>query len=365
MHKVSAFISLVNYCRNLSKNEHQSTNKQNGNANEQTLSTSEQKQKVNTLAVLYGNKPERKDKPKKRSTLQRMKNLFKTAKNTETPPIPTRRYLEDDDFMVGNFDGQPAIPSRTTIMDQVNTGPQRSDDEPAVPPRTHLLDNAFVQGLEAFVAEVSGKDAPDLGDEDKIYQPLIPPRRYEESCQDDSDVYQALTSNRSKSDFREVTILSEETRFAADSENHYQPLVKRAEQSVYEMVTVGGSKDGENKNIETVPNNSEGHYQPLMKHEEPSDYQPISTCVSGRGQTLTSSFVMQSESNSEEGHYQPLMKREEPSNYQPISTCISRGQTSFVMQSESNSEEGHYQALVRKQEENTYQSLTLHRDTLV
>ena len=320
---------------------------------------------MNTLAVLYGDKSERKDKPKKRSSLQRLKNLFKTAKNTETPPIPTRRYLEDDDFMVGNFDGQPAIPSRATIMDQVNAGPQRSADEPAVPPRMYLLDNVFVQGLEAFVAEVSGKDAPDLGDEDKIYQPLIPPRRYEESCQDDSDVYQALTSNRSKSDFREVTILSEETRFAADSENHYQPLVKRAEQSVYEMVTVGGGKDGENKNIETVPNNSEGHYQPLMKREEPSDYQPISTCISGRGQTLTSSFVMQSESNSEEGHYQPLMKREEPSNYQPISTCISRGQTSFVMQSESNSEEGHYQALVRKQEENTYQSLTLHRDTLV
>ncbi len=135
---------------------------------------------------------------------------------------------------------------------------------------------------------------------------------------------------------------------------------------MYEMVTVGGSKDGENKNIDPVSNNSEGHYQPLMKREEPSDYQLISTCVSGRGQTLTSRFVMQSESNSEEGHYQPLMKREEPSDYHPISTCISgRRQTSFVMQSESNSEEGHYQALVRKQEENTYQSLTLHRDTVV
>ncbi len=67
-----------------------------------------------------------------------------------------------------------------------------------------------------------------------------------------------------------------------------------------------------------------------------------------------------------EGHYQPLMKREEPSDYQPISTCVSgRGQTSFVMQSESNSEEGHYQALVRKQEENTYQALALHRITVV
>ena len=134
---------------------------------------------------------------------------------------------------------------------------------------------------------------------------------------------QALTSNRSKSDF---TILSEETRFTVDSESHYQPLVKRAEQSVYDIVTVGGSKDGENKNIETVSNNSEGHYQPLMKREEPSNYQPISTCISGHGQTLTNSFVMQSESNSEEGYYQ---------------------------------------ALVRKQEENTYQSLTLHRDTSV
>ncbi len=64
------------------------------------------------------------------------------------------------------------------------------------------------------------------------------------------------------------------------------------------------------------------------------------------------------------------MKREEPSDYQPISrsTCISRGQTltsSAVMQSEINSEEGHYQALVRKQEENTYQSLTLHGDSVV
>ena len=102
--------------------------------------------------------------------------------------------------------------------------------------------------------------------------------------------------------------------------------MKRAEQSVYEMVTVSASKDGENKNIDPVPNNSEGHYQPLKKREEPSDYQTISTCISDPGQTLTSSAIMQSESNSEEGHYQ---------------------------------------ALVRKQEENTYQSLTLHRVTVV
>ncbi len=256
------------------KNEHQHTtrSKSPDTTNEQKVNTSEQKQKVNTSAVLYGNKP---DKPKKISTLPMVKNLFKSAKNTETPPIPTNHQFEDDDFMVENFNYQPTIPSRATIIDQVSAGPQRSDDEPAVPPRTHLLDNAFVQGLET-VAEVSGKDAPNLG---------------------------------------------------------------------------------------------EGHYQPLMKRKEPSDYQPISTCISGPGQTLTSSFVMQSESNSEEGHYQPLMKRKEPSDYQPISTCISGpGQTltsSFVMQSESNSEEGHYQALVRKQEENTYQSVTLHRDTVV
>ncbi len=63
------------------------------------------------------------------------------------------------------------------------------------------------------------------------------------------------------------------------------------------------------------------------------------------------------------------MKREEPSDYQPISTCISGpGQTltsSAVVQSESTSEEGHYQALVRKQEENPYQSLTLYGDTVI
>ncbi len=100
------------------------------------------------------------------------------------------------------------------------------------------------------MAEASGKDEPDLGDEDEIYQPLIPPRRYEENCQDDSDVYQALTSSR----------LKRGLQFATDSEIHYQPLVKRAEQSVYEMVVVGASKDDDNENIETVPNNSEGHY---------------------------------------------------------------------------------------------------------
>ncbi len=170
---------------------------------------------------------------------------------------------------------------------------------------------------------MSGKDEPDLGDEDKIYQPLIPPRRYEENCQDDSDVYQALTSNRRKGD--STAEMVKEIQFSTDSESHYQPLVKRTEQSVYEMVVVGASKDVENENIETVPNNSEGHYQPLMKREEPSDYQTISTCIS-RGQTLTSSLVVESESNSEEGHYQ---------------------------------------ALVRKQEENPYQSLTMHRDTIV
>ena len=47
-----------------------------------------------------------------------------------------------------------------------------------------------------------------------------------------------------------------------------------------------------------------------MKREEPSNYQPISTCVNGRGQTLTSRFVMQSESNSEEGHYQALVRKQ-------------------------------------------------------
>ncbi len=280
---------------------------------------------MNTLVVSYGNKPKRKDKPKK-STLQKMKNLFKPTKNTETPPIPTRRYLEDDDFMLENFDGQPAIPPRTTIMktEQVSVRSQRSDDESAIPPRSYLLDNAFVQGLGAFEAEVSGKDEPDLGgDEDKIYQPLIPPRRYEENCQDDSDVYQALTSNRRKGD--STAEMVKEIQFSTDSESHYQPLVKRAERSVYEMVVIGASKDDENENIETVPNNSEGHYQPLMKREEPSDYQTISTCIS-RGQTLTSSLVVESNINSEEGHYQ---------------------------------------ALVRKQEENPYQSLTLHRGTVV
>ncbi len=253
----------------------------------QKVNNTEQKLKVNTLAVLYGNKPKQKDKPKK-STLQRMKNLFKLTKNTETPPVPTRRYLEDDDLMLENFDGQPAIPSRTTIMEkteQVSVRSQRSDDEP-IPPQSYLLDNAFVQGLEVFVAEVSGKDEPDLGDEDKIYQPLIPPR---------IDVYQALTSNRLKGDSTaEMAFQTKKTQIATDSESHYQPLVKRAERSVYEMVVVGDSKDVENENIETVPNNSEGHYQPLMKREEPSDYQTISTCIS-RGQTLTSSFLMESE----------------------------------------------------------------------
>ncbi|XP_064392920.1 tyrosine-protein phosphatase Lar-like isoform X2 [Halichondria panicea] len=229
------------------KNEHQSTN-------EQKLNTTEQKAKT-------------------------------------IPSIPTRRYLEDDDFMVENFDGQPAIPSRTAIMDQVSVGSQRSDDEPAVPPRSYLLDNEFVQSLE-----VRRKDEPDLEDEEKIYQPLIPPRRYEESCQDNSDVYQTLTSNRSKGDSREMHFRLKRYNLRLI----LRTITKRAEQSVYEMVTVGASKDGEN--IETVPNNSEGHYQPLMKREEPSDYQPISTCIS-RGQT---SFVMQSESTSEEGHYQAL-----------------------------------------------------------
>ncbi len=278
------------------------------------------KQKVNTLAVLYENKPKQKDKPQKKSTLQRMKNLFKFTKNTETPPVPTRRYLEDDDFMLDNFDGQPAIPPRTSDMEteQVSVRSQRSDDEPAIPPRSYLLDNAFVQGLEAFVAEVSGKDEPDLGDEDKIYQPLIPPRRYEQNSQDDSDVYQALTSNRLKRDSTaEMAYQTKETQFATDSESHYQPLVKRAEQSVYEMVVVGASKDDENENIETVPNNSEGHYQPLMKREEPSDYQTISTCIS-RGQTLTSSLVVESNINSEEGHYQALVRKQEENPYHSL-----------------------------------------------
>ncbi len=183
------------------------------------MNNTEQKQKVNTLAVLYENK----DKPKK-STLQRMQNLFKFTKNTETPLVPTRRYLEDDDFMLENFDGQPAIPPRTSDMEteQVSVRSQKSDDEPAIPPRSYLLDNAFVQGLEALVAEVSGKDEPDLGDENKIYQPLIPPRRYEENCQDDSDVYQALTSNRRKGDSTaEMAYQTKETQFATDSESHY------------------------------------------------------------------------------------------------------------------------------------------------
>ncbi len=135
--------------------------------------------------------------------------------------------------MEENFDGQPAIPLRTN-MELVSMSSNTDQEE--LPPQSYLINEAFVKGLDQFVAKVTGGEELE---EEKIYQPLIPPRRYEEGCEENESVYQPLTVNKSRDDSSEVIETETSlTTIAPPTESHYQPLTKRTEESLYEKVVI-------------------------------------------------------------------------------------------------------------------------------
>ena len=199
-----------------------------------------------------------------------MRNWFKREKDeqceTELPPIPMRCYLEDDQFMEESLQ-QPSIPKR--YKEETSMCTQGNDEEPALPPRVYLNDEDFLLNLE--------KEAYRHGDsldnntdkeEEKIYQPLIPPRCYETGCEEEESVYQGLTLNRSKDTINPSPSTEGALQSVNNPEGHYLPLLKQAEPSVYKTTL-----HKNNSCSTTLANNSEGHYQPLMKREETGQYQ--------------------------------------------------------------------------------------------
>ena len=105
-------------------------------------------------------------------------------------------------------------------------------------------------------------------EEVKIYQPLIPPRRYETACEEEESVYQGLTLNRSKDSIDPSPSTEGALQSVNDSEGHYQPLLKQAQPSEYETITLHKNNSCSTMTTLRQANNSEGHYQPLMKREE-------------------------------------------------------------------------------------------------
>lgn len=239
--------------------------------------------------------------------VQRIKKwlkLNKPQKSVDLPPIPLRQYLEDDQFMRKNFEGQPAIPSRSNV----------AKTEPIIT-RKPLLDEEFLRGLDNFAAKLTSRaDEVDLGDDDKIYQPLIPPRRYEESNEVDSDVYQPLTLNRSIENSMETDNVLQNIN---DTESMYQSLVKPDQQSIYQPLMAAGTSGSADTTGgvagSAAANNSEGLYQPLTKRDKVSEYQPVVL----RGCSIGSEEPSRTQSSSE-GLYQSLGRQQEENNYQSL-----------------------------------------------
>ena len=249
-------------------------------------------------------------RPQASNFLLRVKNWFKREKaeecETELPPIPMRHYLEDDQFMRESLQ-QPSVPKRH--REETSTCTQGNDEEPALPPRVNLNDEDCLQNLEkeADYHSDSLKDSTVQDkEEEKIYQPLIPPRRYETGCEEEESVYQGLTLNRSKDTIDPSPSTEGALQPVNDSEGHYQPLLKQAQPSEYETITLHKNNSCSTMATLRQANNSEGHYQPLMKREETGHYQSL--IVRGNGPTERAA------GNNSEGHYQALVKQREPEN---------------------------------------------------
>ena len=225
------------------------------------------------------------------------KNWFKRDRNTSTgntvrykvdpdkvvdqqPGIPERHYLDDPDFMQDNIEEQPEIPERRYV-DTISLATELSEDLPEIPSRTYLQDPEFNQELRS-IENLPQTPLPGQ-DTEKIYQPLIPPRRYEENYQEPSSEYQSITFGGAANNdpMKPIHLPNKETQLKDHSEGQYQALTKREEASPYEPLTFGNAtkssltKDNRPSMVD-LANHSEGQYQALTKREEDSPYQPLS-----------------------------------------------------------------------------------------
>lgn len=255
----------------------------------------------------------------------------------EAPPVPARRYLEDACFMTKNFNGQPAVPPRT------NTELQRmcSSMAPPTSPRAYLMDETFVKGLNQFVAKLTSEEVPNT--EEKIYQPLIPPRYYEEGCEEKDSIYQVIEDKPKGLAHKMVEGSMSKNCEKQVTMSQYQPLENKFSQSrrtnrrdAFENVVLH-SHNRDNVNIQSSSTN---HYQPLRKKM----VQRIVT---------QSTSLKPSSSEVEENYYQPLMKKRNEKN-ETRNTLL---QTSPPNEIGENC----YQALSRGQEDSIYMSLTVQR----
>ena len=213
-----------------------------------------------------------------------------------------RCYLEDDQFMKESLQ-QPSVPKR--YIEETSMCTQGNDEEPALPPRVYLNDEDFLQNLEKEAYRYGDSlDNNTVKEEEKIYQPLIPPRRYDEGYEEEESVYQGLTLNRSKDSIDPSPSTEGALQPVNDSEGHYQPLLKQAEPSEYETITLHKNNSCSTMATLRQANNSEGHYQPLMMREETGHYQSLIF----RGNSPTE----RGSGNNSEGHYQALVKQREP-----------------------------------------------------
>ncbi len=255
--------------------------------------------------------------------------------------------------MEENFDGQPAIPPRIN-MELVSINSQTEHQESTATPQVKFMDESFVKGLNQIVAKVTGEE--EELKEEKIYQPLIPPRRYEEGCEEKESVYQSLTVATKSQDNTDKKISNLiQTPIDPSTESHYQPLTRRTEESVYERAFIPNKENS--VNIPPSSSNSENHYQPINdKRVEDSVYEKIT--VQGREGYNDMQSVSKSESQ-----YQPLLIREEPRRYQTVTVKSDKmSPATERKKAVPNNSESVYQALSRGQEENTYQSLIIHRE---
>ena len=224
------------------------------------------------------------------------------------PGIPERHYLDDPDFMHENIEEQPEIPERRYV-DNISLA---TEVMPEIPSRTYLQDPEFAQGLQ------SGGNLPHTplpGQVTEIYQPLIPPRRYEENYQEPSSEYQSITY-----DPKPIHLSNRETQLKDHSEGQYQAMTKREEASPYEPIPFGTSTESsltkDNRlSMVDLANHSEGQYQALTKREEDSPYEPIPFGTSTKSSlTKDNRPSMVDLANHSEGQYQALTKREKASH---------------------------------------------------
>ena len=184
------------------------------------------------------------------------------SKNTESPyevPVPTlpeRRYLEDIDFVAGEFD---------MIL---NTRPD-------LPDRGYLEDIDFVVG-EIFFPKKEGENTAPQNHEPALEMKDLSTNDREASSHSkvakETNIYQQPVGAKGRgetSHSMQANTSSDETT----GESHYQPLIIQGTQrcSDYESVQIR-STSGTTAHVTcSTDNDSSGHYQPLMLHKRQAD----------------------------------------------------------------------------------------------